>query len=620
MARATVPSPTVAALGTDFDSVTVNPSLAFALRPAAVTQWMLPYLAAMTPQYVEMLLRQMLYGSHVACMELFTIMIDTSPEMQACVEEYTNGILKKKMLFEAYHEEDEEPSDLATEKCKIVSSALRNMRPDATRDENGLSQTIKDLAFARFHGVSILANEWVDTYGTGDRFIREIPNVGDVQCLRSTYWVHPICYAWDVSGRVGLNIPQNKLKDAVNKAKADKIVGTSFWDNNLAFGQSVQNKSFVTPFPANDFIIAIAKAKTGGVFGASVLRPLAMYWVMCNFNLDFAMKYAELFGIPQRKVSYDANTPDKIKAEIRQFLQSAGSAPWTMMPKGVEVEIDKAGGGAGDSPQAFLVHLCNEMIRKVILHQTMSGGSKSQGTGVGKGGMDTESHGPKEDCIDAGARGVEEIFNLQIIPSILYLNYGEDGDLEAPIFRLIDDETGNLEDAQIVTALAQVIDLDANAVRKKFGYTTPDGKATLAGIDEGVLGEAAKVAQQQHQDQMGMQQDQMDQQQSQTDQQSAAQEDQQDATEDKQQAVEGKRAKLEASAATALAETVAPLITRLKAIAAVTDLTARRQAFEKFLKDEPGITKALKADPSLAKAVSVEAATKFVLGLKGIKA
>ena len=475
----------------------INPSLANALRPAALNQWLMPYLAAMTPQYVEMLLRQALYGSHVAAMELFTVMIDSSPEIAACVQEWTEGVLQKRVVYDPYHEEDEEPSDTAIEKAKIVSAALRNMRPDATRDENGLTQTIKDIAFARFHGLSVLAVEWSDTYGDGSRFIRNVPNLGSVLCVRSTYWVHPVCYAMDTTGRLGLNIPQDRLAGASRDAKA---AHATLFDDNLSF--TVNDKSRITEFPKDNFLIAINKSKTGSVFGGSCLRPLAWWWLASNFCGDYLMKYAELFGIPLRKATYDPNTPDKVKREIRQLLQASGSEPWTMMPKGAEIEFERASGGGSDSPQAFLFNFANEMFRKVILHQTMSGGAKSQGTGVGKGGMESEMEGAKKDCVDAGAQFVQDVLNLQLVPSILTLNYGEDGDMEAPTIRLVDVEVGGVADAQRDQILAQTIDVPDSYLRRKYGVPKMGPNDKVAGVEVGTLGAQAAVAQQQHDDQM----------------------------------------------------------------------------------------------------------------------
>src|SRR5689334_16505047 len=54
----------------------ISDSLSRILRPQAAYRWLLPQLAAMTPQYIEMVLRGALAGSHVQAWELFDLMED----------------------------------------------------------------------------------------------------------------------------------------------------------------------------------------------------------------------------------------------------------------------------------------------------------------------------------------------------------------------------------------------------------------------------------------------------------------------------------------------------------------------------------------------------------------
>lgn len=118
----------------------LSSSLASILRPQAAYRWILPYLAALTPQYIEGVLRGALAGNHVQAWELFDLMIDTDPEIAACVQEYVEGVQGKSILVEPYHEEDQEPSAAAMEKQRVVSAALRNFRPEAQADENDIAQ------------------------------------------------------------------------------------------------------------------------------------------------------------------------------------------------------------------------------------------------------------------------------------------------------------------------------------------------------------------------------------------------------------------------------------------------------------------------------------------------
>lgn len=589
----------------DPSSTTPNPYLAAALRPQAVNQWMLPYLAAMTPQYVEMLLRGMLYGNHVQGMELFTIMMDTSPELQACWEEYMDALSRKRFTLEPFTlNEDDEPSDTAVEKRDVVNAALKYMRPDSRRDEAGLHRMVREIAWSRFHGTSVMELDWTDK--DGERYIRTIPDLGDVQCLRAAYWVHPVCYAFDSTGTMGLSVTRDTLRDASQGAKKKPPTFTNTGNN--------PRDNVVVDFPENNFVVAVGDGKTGSVYGKSILRPLAWWWLAANFCGDYLMKYAELFGIPLRKATYDPNTPDKVKQEIRQFLQSAGAEPWTMVPKGAEVEFERSAGGGADSPQAFLFRFSNEMIRKVVLHQTMSGGAGSQGTGIGKGGMETEDEGPKADCVSAGADFVARVISEQVIPYILKLNYGEDGDSEAPVAKLVDHEVGGYQDAQRDQVLSQIIDMPDSYVRRKYGIPKVGTGDKLVGQETGTAGAQFQQQLQQYSDQQSNQEAQQD---IAMEQAKAMQRQPDDgAAQDDGSGVQARRSlKAKSQTSTALELAVKPIVDRLKAVAAVKDPVARLAAYKKFLADEPALRKQAKQSGQLAKATAAAAMGGFAKGV-----
>ena len=93
-------------------------------------QWLMPQIAAITPQYLQMVLMAAAQGSHVQQAALFRMMLDTWPELAACVQEVYFGVLRKKLIVEPYHEEDDAPTDTAVERSKVVGAALKAFRPD----------------------------------------------------------------------------------------------------------------------------------------------------------------------------------------------------------------------------------------------------------------------------------------------------------------------------------------------------------------------------------------------------------------------------------------------------------------------------------------------------------
>src|SRR6478735_5504960 len=78
----------------------INFGMSRILRPQARYNWLLPSLAAVTPQYIEMTLNGAMAGNHVQQHALFDLMLRTWPELPACSNELFEGVLRKKLVFE----------------------------------------------------------------------------------------------------------------------------------------------------------------------------------------------------------------------------------------------------------------------------------------------------------------------------------------------------------------------------------------------------------------------------------------------------------------------------------------------------------------------------------------
>jgi phage gp29-like protein len=475
------PKPAAAKLDPIFGNV--SPNWENYLRPQAAFQWWtLPYLSSITPQYVQQILIGGLAGNHVACWQMFNLMPDTNPEIVACIGEWIDGILAKKLVIEPYHEEDTPPTANAIRNQRIVAAAFRNMLPEIDADENALKETMRDIAFDRFHGQSVLGVNYYQAEDSQDLYTLDIPNIGTILAPRCTYWVHPVCYAWDISGRMGLRIPLEDLRDVTKSARANRA-GTLPTDFGLANGLSFTGYSgsprpaSLQRFPANQFLLGVTKMQTGSALGASCLRPLAGFWVYENFAADFAMDYAQIFGIPFRTATFSANTSEEDKAFVREMLQNMGSRGWALLPDGVKLEFEKSMSNGAETPQGFLIKLCHEQYRKVILRQTMTGSGHGGAAQGSKGGMSTEQD-VKAICIQAGADHVADVLREQFARQIIFLNTGRATEL--PFIRLADEEEGSLEEMQRDQIGAQLVPIGENYFRRKYNYPKPAPGETVA--------------------------------------------------------------------------------------------------------------------------------------------
>jgi phage gp29-like protein len=422
----------------------ISTSLMRILRPQAGFRWLLPSVANITPQYVEMVLRGALVGNHVQQWELFDLMLDTWPELAGCQQVLLYGIQRRDLIFEAYREQDEQPTPDAIDREKLVSAALRGMQPVAGNDENALYGTIADIIDGWFRGLTVLEVDWQ---------MLNTPKLGSIIAPRATYWVHPTYFGFNSAGVLGL-----------------RAISTS--------QSSVYRQGDTQDFPPDKFLIAIHKAKSGTALGGAMLRPLTWWWCAANFSSEWLLNFAQVFGLPFRWANYAQGSPQETINAICDMLTNMGSAGWAAFPQGTTLELkESARAGGRYSPQADLLDRADGYVRMLILGQTMTGGTMQGGRGgqaFGKIEMEV-----KQDRLDASCKFAANVINLQLIPSILRLNYG---DMEqAPTCRFLEEEEGTLEDAQrdqIVATIGGQIPL--SYLSSKYSIPSPNPGEELA--------------------------------------------------------------------------------------------------------------------------------------------
>lgn len=402
---------------------------------------MMPHLATMTPQYVENVLRGALTGSHVQQWELFDLMFDTWPELSACQQELTEGVLQSKLTIEAYAEEGEAPTDEAMNRQKLVSAAVRKMTPDAAADENDMDGTLKDILDGWFRGVTALEIGWHQV---------DAGTLGPIIAPRCTWWAHPSNFAWSNSGLLELQTQHGGM-----------------------------------PFPPHKFLLGIHKAKSGSPLGGALLRPLAWWWCAANFSADWLLNLAQLFGMPFRWANYDPNAPQATVDAICNMLQNMGTAAWAAFPAGTTMEMKHESVSADHSPQGELLDRADRYARLLILGQTMSGGQdSSKGGGKAFGSVEAEV---KQRRIEAAGKYACSVISNQLIPAILHLNYGDA--TAAPVACLLADNEGSLEEAQRDEILSRIMPLSIPHLRKKYKLPEPadDEEVTKLGAAPAVI-------------------------------------------------------------------------------------------------------------------------------------
>lgn len=439
------------------------PNLARILRPQATGRWLMPQLGSITPQYIEMTLRAAMAGAHQPQWELFDLMLDTWPELAACAAELSDGVMAMEKVFAPWQEEEDEPTDSSNERQRLVSAALRGMKPDVAADENDFDGCLRDLIDGWLRGVTVQEILWQS---------RPAGKLGTILAPQATAWVHPACYGFQ-DGVLGLRTGQG---DGVTRWQGER--------NRLTPSPLHPfTPSLFQSFPEHKFLLGVHKAKSGSVPAGALLRPLAWWWCAANFSADWLLRLAELFGLPFRWASYDPNAPQAVIDSICTMLQNMGANGYAAFPTGTQLELkEPAKAGSDHSPQGELLDRADRYARMVLLGQTLTGASDAS-KGGGKAGMSTET-GVKEQRIASCAAYVAGVVNSQFIPSILALNYGDDGECPALSF-----ETKKEDDlVQKATIVQTLCTAGAGSIigkdwlGKTFGIPKPaKDEETLAG-------------------------------------------------------------------------------------------------------------------------------------------
>jgi len=426
------------------------------LRPQALFRWLGPQLAAITPTYIEQTMIGAMAGSSLQAWSLFDLMLKTWPELLACYQELIESVIRKKLVYEPYCEEDEKPTPSSLEKQKVVATALRRMQPDATRDDSDLEGTIRDVLDAWFRGVAVSEIIWQNV---------DDKQVGTITAPKSTFAVDPTNYGFATDGSLGL--------------RSDKSKDAGVWPYSTTTLNPAPNQ--LQPFPEHKFLIAMHKASGGSPLGGALLRPLAWWWCAANFSSDWLLNLAQVFGLPFRFANYDTNAPQATIDAICNMLQNMGSNGWAAFPVGTTLEMITTGKeGSDHSPQGELLDRADRYARSLILGQTMTGNHGTTGKGGGQA-FGTVEESVKSDRIDAAGKFAVTVINQQLVPSILMLNFGNTD--EMPTLKYLEDEVADLTEAQRDKTLSDAgLEIGVDYLRKKYDIPEPaEGEDTIGG-------------------------------------------------------------------------------------------------------------------------------------------
>lgn len=454
--------------------------LATIVSPQARDRWISASVKQFTPERVEHTLRSAMSGNLVAQWELFDLMEATWPRLQKNLTELKRAVIALDWNLQTWAAGDAPPSGEATRRKALVEELVWSMRPRPDADENDFEGTIRDVMDAWGKGIAVLEIDWALAES---RFSNSKLQMGP----RATRWVHPRCYGYpNGAAWLGLNTREEgvDLKGSGERRTLNAEPGTL-----KAAGLEADFVDGFARFPADKFLIAVAKQKSGHPAGAALLRPLAYWWCASNFTAEWLLNFAQIFGQPIRWATYDTAKPGLLEA-VSEMLENMGSAGWAAMPAGTRLELKEAVRSGQDNPQALVFNLADRICDILVLGQTLT-------TDVGDSGsraLGSVHQSVRDEVIQSAADWVAGILNSQLAPAILRLNFGDD--TECPWFMPARKQA---HDAKAMAERDQILLQAGVALPKTWFHERHDIPLPAAG-EETIRaggGEAAKPAKEQ---------------------------------------------------------------------------------------------------------------------------
>jgi len=327
-----------------------------------------------SPANVIAILRAALSGDIKQQYQVYELMEDSWARLAKNLHELKSAAASAKYTVMPYCARGEDPTPEAQDRAKFVQHCLDNWNGNPVANTNGFKDAVYDLCDGVGKGFSVQEIIW-EASSEGIR-------------PKSTYWLHPRYY------------------------------GYPFDEPNLMLAPNADG--VYEEFPANKFLIAIYKNRSGNSMGYGLLRQLAYWWSGQNYCRDWLLNFAQVFGQPLRWATYDPGAAAHIKNDIADMLENMGAAAWGAFPSGTQVEFKEAGKSGQDNPQSYFIDLADKLCDIAILGQTLTTDVGDSGSrALGDVHQDVRTSRLQDVCNFAA-----NTINEQLIPAICELNYG----------------------------------------------------------------------------------------------------------------------------------------------------------------------------------------------------
>ncbi len=402
----------------------------------------------LSPSQVVQILRSAQSGDLWQSHQLFLLMLEW-PMFRKCTHELSDAVASVRYVARPFVEEGKEPTKTAKAKADLVNRCFRSMQPDQFSDERDFRGMVYQFVTGMFNGISIEEILWDKP--------RRYPGVGMERRPRAAAWTHPRHFTFSDAGTIAL------FDDAYNR---------------LMFPLA-GNQGATSPDPRK-FICAQFYSHSGSTLSAGFMRPLAHWWCVRTFGIEWIARSSQNFGAPFVDLVYRPGmTPTELSqldANVKQGLANR----YIRHIEGTVLNVAPAQTLGSDNPQRYLLEEADRQAQLLLLGQTLTTDTSDNGGSLALGKV---HEGVLQSRVEGVAKWVAADPLTNLARSILLVNYGNVDELPCiePDFSK---PLSAIEQATYLQTISNVrIPLHAEEVYTRAGMSMPEegDKVIIAG-------------------------------------------------------------------------------------------------------------------------------------------
>lgn len=161
-----------------------------------------------------------------------------------------------------------------------------------------------------------------------------------------------------------------------------------------------------------------AKSKSGYITRTGLARVLAWPYLFKNYSVRDLAEFLEIYGLPLRIGKYPEGASQTEKATLLRAVMSIGHNAGGIIPKGMEIEFEKAADGASD-PFMAMVAWAEKSQSKAILGGTLTSQADGKSSTNALGNVHNDV---REDIRNADLKALQNSITRDIIYPLYALN------------------------------------------------------------------------------------------------------------------------------------------------------------------------------------------------------